>query len=252
MRPLLACVRLAVLASAALPGFAESDSYDSTPTQADMPMLGIEMSPPPTPVLIKENLNSNQGVYVQNTFGNTAASRMGIQPGDVILAVNGSQIGSMTDLRNTVAMNQVGDPVQVDVQRNGQVYTMSAPLRAWPTDIPKESIDPASEQRFRDWQKQRQDQQQQQADDLGNRIDQMGKDLGAESTSQSDALQQQLADGNGGERAWQLDYHLVRPDHAALAAAPAIGQALATGASAPAAPHAFAFTWSSLAAPSAP
>ncbi len=177
-----------------------------------MPMLGIEMSPVPSPVLTREGLSPDQGVYVQNTFNNTAAQSMGIQPGDVVLGVNGTPIASMSDLRNEIGSNQVGDPVQVTVQRNGQQMSLSAPLQAWPSEIPHERIDPDAEQRFRDWQAQHQKQQQDEADQLKDQIGNLEQQLppvNAASQARLQALEDALAEA-GGLRPWRIAYHLVQ------------------------------------------
>lgn len=146
MRLLRACVLAATLA-----GLAAAD-YESGSKQ---PMLGIEMSPPSSQLQQQNNLGPNQGTVVRQVFPGTAADAMGLKPGDVIVQVNGQPIGSMTDLRNEVGAQQVGDPVAVVVRRNGQEMPLQSTLREWPKNIPREPIDAAAEARFREWQQRR-------------------------------------------------------------------------------------------------
>jgi len=227
---------------------ADGGDYQSTiAAPVAPPMLGIEMSPVPTNVQEQDGLTPHQGVYVQNTFNNTAAASMGVQPGDVVLQVNGSPIGSMSDLRNEIGMNAVGDPVDVVVQRGGQQLAMNAPLQPWPSDIPKERLDPAAEQRFRDWQAERQKQDQEQLDALSQAASDLAAALpGKQGLSPSAA---ELAEELDGLRAWVLSYSIPRPLAVAGPATPVIA-ALSPAPRAPdaATKPAWVMTWSNLAA----
>jgi membrane-associated protease RseP (regulator of RpoE activity) len=148
---LLTLVALSVCA----PAFAAQSGYEAAQNPENRPMLGVQMTPVPLSVQEQQGLTPNQGVYVQSTYPNTAAATMGLQPGDVITSVNGAPIGSMSDLRNEVALNQVGDPVEVTIMRGGQEQSAIGQFQPWPSNIPYDPIDPAMEQRFREWQDRR-------------------------------------------------------------------------------------------------
>lgn len=141
--------------SASVPVFAVQSGYEAAQNPENRPMLGVQMTPVPLSVQEQQGLAPNQGVYVQNVYDNTAAQTMGLQPGDVITSVNGAPVGSMSDLRNEVALNQVGDPVEVTIQRGGQEQATIGQFQPWPANIPYDPIDPAMEQRFREWQDRR-------------------------------------------------------------------------------------------------
>lgn len=215
LRRTLAVPLLLTTVAGILPA-ADSNDYQSlttTPAPAapvQSPMLGVEMSPVPSPVLVKEGLTPNQGVYVQNVFGGTAASSMGVQPGDVILQVNGTAISSMSDLRNEISASAVGDPVQVVVQRNGEQLAMGSSLQAWPAEIPHEQLDPAAEQRFRQWQAERMKEQQDQADQLQDQVHQLQQQLADRGhAGSSDPTAAQVAQELAAGGAWQLAYHIL-------------------------------------------
>ncbi len=148
MRRLVPCLLAFSLASAAL----AADGYSPGNQR---PMLGIEMSPVSLNVQTQQGISNEQGVYVRQVFDGTAAANMGVVAGDVILSVNGTPIASMTDLRNEVGGNNVGDPVAVVVRRNGQDVPLASALREWPTTIPNDPIDAEAERRFKDWQQRR-------------------------------------------------------------------------------------------------
>ncbi|MBA2479574.1 MAG: PDZ domain-containing protein [Planctomycetes bacterium] len=196
------------------------DDYESTVTYAP-PMFGIEMSPVPNGVQDRNGLTPDQGVYVQNTFGNTAASSMGVRPGDVVLQMNGSPITSMTDLRNEVGLNNVGDPVQVVIVRDGQQLVMTAPLQEWPKNIPKDRIDPEAEKRFRDWQKERNAQSRNQINELQDQLADLDRQLPAERDAAAQARAAALdAALRAGEMPWTLRFSLAGGE-----SAPVIGAA---------------------------
>lgn len=186
------------------------------------PMLGIEMTPVPLNVQEQQALSPNQGVYVQSIFNGTAAQSMGLRPGDVVLAVNGAPIGSMTDLRNEVALNQVGDPVEVTVQRQGQQTTTTGQFQPWPSNIPYEPIDPAMEQRFRDWQERRLARTRDEVEDLKRQVAEMGKTIdpanrAADSFGITDPA---LALTDAAGIAWRFRYHVAGPVDQTLIAVP--------------------------------
>lgn len=151
----LAATLLTFATLSATPAFAVQSGYEAAQNPENRPMLGVQMTPVPMSVQEQQGLTPNQGVYVQSVYNNTAAATMGLQPGDVITSVNGAPIGSMSDLRNEVALNQVGDPVEVTVMRGGQEQAALGQFQPWPANIPYDPIDPAMEQRFREWQDRR-------------------------------------------------------------------------------------------------
>lgn len=220
----LACSLLAALTT--IQAQAE-DSYDKPKNPAGPPMLGVEMTPVPISVQEKENLQPGQGVLVQSVFNDTAAQSMHLQNGDVVLAVNGQPIGSMTDLRNEVGLNQPGDPIDVTYQRSGQQYLASGTIKPWPSNIPREPIDPAMEKQFQDWQQHRLERSQDELADLQKRADALMSSAAAQATmSEQDSFGGLRLSGEEKQRmaaqGWQL---LIRYDLALAPTAP--GAALA-------------------------
>jgi len=177
---------LLLIALSTLAAAADGSGY----VQADdgkRPILGVEMTPVPTHVLDREGLAPNQGVLVQQVYTGTAASEMGIRRDDVILSVNDAPITSMTDLRNEVGLNQVGDPVAVTVLRDGQVVQLSSGLKPWPEQIPYTPLDAAAERRFREYQDRRNNRMAKEAQDLRREIADVRRQLAdepAETSSQ--------------------------------------------------------------------
>ncbi|HYE07937.1 MAG TPA: PDZ domain-containing protein [Planctomycetota bacterium] len=144
-------VALALIASLSSLARAADGTYES---QDDgPPMGGFEMSPTTLSKQAEAGLGMDEGVQIRQVFPGTAANEAGMLAGDVLIAVNGAPITSMTDVRNEVGFNNVGDPVRFTVVRNGQRIDMAGTFKKWPDNIPREPLDPAVEQRFKDWQR---------------------------------------------------------------------------------------------------
>jgi regulator of sigma E protease len=71
---------------------------------------------------VGEPFTSNE---VGTVVANSAAERAGIQPHDVILAVNGTPIERFEDLVHVMALNS-GTPVEVRLRRDGRELTVAA------------------------------------------------------------------------------------------------------------------------------
>ena len=217
-------IPLLLAVATTLPLAAESCGVDP-----GRPMLGVEMSPVPLGVQQQQGLASDQGVLVRQTFDNTAASAMGLQPGDVILGVNGTAIGSMTDLRNEIAGQNIGDKVAVTVRRNGSDLDLASAIQEWPKAIPYEPIDAEAERRFKDWQQRRLGRQRGDINSLANQLAELKKDIAKDSApgfTKSD-LMRQAELGLRLMPAWTFSYDwntsVIRPASGPTAAATPVG-----------------------------
>ena len=214
MRQLVPCL---LGLACAVSAFA-ADGYTSG---NERPMLGVEMSPPTTNVQTQQGLAPDQGVLVRQVFDNTAAASMGVQPGDVILSVNGTPISSMTDLRNEVGANNVGDPVAVVVRRNGVDVPLASALREWPKNIPNDPIDAEAERRFKDWQQRRLARNRGDIQDVAQQARELNQRLADGATAKPFTGAPAIRDSLALLRlmpAWKLDYHYDTSD-----LAPALG-----------------------------
>lgn len=78
----------------------------------------------------RENkLQVNQGAFVDNVIKNGAAARAGIQPGDIIVKVNGIQIRQSSELQEVIAEHHPGDKVNVTVNRKGSTKEFNVVLQ---------------------------------------------------------------------------------------------------------------------------
>ncbi|WP_096084801.1 DegQ family serine endoprotease [Agaribacterium haliotis] len=67
--------------------------------------------------------NGQQGVLITGVFDDTPAQKAGLEPGDIIIAVNGEATASTSQLRSQIGMRKIGDSVKVTVLRDGKEKT---------------------------------------------------------------------------------------------------------------------------------
>ncbi len=73
---------------------------------------------------------TDRGALVTQIEPGSPAEQAGIQPGDVIVAINGKPIDSSADLRNEIGLVRAGDSVEVTSIRDGERRTVRATVAA--------------------------------------------------------------------------------------------------------------------------
>lgn len=91
-------------------------------------MEGVEVRLAFLGVEVTDQGGDTPGARVENVVEGTAAAAAGIQPGDVIVAVDGHRIGESGDLRARIIGNRPGDTVVITVVRQGQELDVSVVL----------------------------------------------------------------------------------------------------------------------------
>ena len=72
--------------------------------------------------------SGREGTLVLRVFDGTAAERAGLQPGDVVSAVDGSRILAAEDLVHAILSRTPGQLVNLGIERNGEPMTIQARL----------------------------------------------------------------------------------------------------------------------------
>jgi S1-C subfamily serine protease len=84
--------------------------------------LGLELTQL-TPELQKRfNLQAGTGLVVTTVEAGSAADDAGIQPGDVVTAVNRNPVDSIRDYRGAVEATRPGKPVLFQIDRGGNTF----------------------------------------------------------------------------------------------------------------------------------
>lgn len=92
-------------------------------------LLGVTIRNVDAMLAKDEGLSLVEGIYVDGVARESAASEAGIEPGDVIVEINGKKVTRVAELQELVARNRPGDQVKVTYWRDGEVSKVSATLR---------------------------------------------------------------------------------------------------------------------------
>jgi 2-alkenal reductase len=102
--------------------------------QVVYPDLGVSEAVVLTPTLAQlSDLPVNYGVYVSKVDSGGPADKAGIKADDIIVAVNGKQIGPETSIIDALFAYKPGDTVQVTVQRGNGQQTFAVTLGSRPS-----------------------------------------------------------------------------------------------------------------------
>lgn len=71
---------------------------------------------------------SAYGIYVMDVVKGGPADKAGIQPGDRIVSINGTEIAQQTDLGTVIQQYAAGDTVEVTLAREGQMLSLQLTL----------------------------------------------------------------------------------------------------------------------------
>ncbi len=82
-----------------------------------------------------------KGALVAQLVPNGPAQRGGVQGGDVIVELNGHDVGSSTELTRMVALSHAGDPLRVTLLRGGKLMTLNVRSGVRPTEAQLASND---------------------------------------------------------------------------------------------------------------
>ena len=75
---------------------------------------------------------STSGAIIAAVEPGSPADRAGLRRGDVVIAIDGAEVRSATQVRNHVGLKRVGDPVTLTVERNGARDTLTARIEEEP------------------------------------------------------------------------------------------------------------------------
>jgi Do/DeqQ family serine protease len=88
----------------------------------------MEVAPLTTRLAEELRAPSTEGVVIVQMQRGTPAMRAGIEPGDIILSVNGQRIGDPAQLVKTIADSPIGGSVTLEVLREGRRQTFKVPV----------------------------------------------------------------------------------------------------------------------------
>lgn len=72
---------------------------------------------------LKQEFGTSDGIYVSSILEGGGAQKAGIEAGDIIITVDGSDVSTMNRLNSILVSKRVGDSVNVAYMRNGKLHT---------------------------------------------------------------------------------------------------------------------------------
>jgi S1-C subfamily serine protease len=98
--------------------------------------LGIAGSQAPLPPALVKKLGRRDGLRVAQVIAGSPADSAGLRPGDILVAVSGTSLGSSTELQRRMVEDAIGRRVEITVWRNGALVDVIA--------VPRELSESAS------------------------------------------------------------------------------------------------------------
>jgi hypothetical protein len=107
-------------------GSARSARPGAPAYQSARPWLGLTTTSSP----------AGAGALVAQVASGGPAEQAGLQPGDVVTAVNGQQVAGPSDIAAVVDSQLVGNEVLIQIERGGQLQTIGVTLAERPAGSP--------------------------------------------------------------------------------------------------------------------
>jgi serine protease Do len=79
-------------------------------------------------VLERLGIETDTGAFVTDIVPNSGAEAAGVQPGDVIVEIDGEEVETPTDVGEMILDHEPGDEIEIVVEREGEELTIEATL----------------------------------------------------------------------------------------------------------------------------
>ncbi|TBW01121.1 PDZ domain-containing protein [Azotobacter chroococcum] len=99
--------------------------------------LGLEVQPLTKELAESFGLEGRPGIVIAGIYRDGPAQRAGLQPGDLIVSIDGQPAADGRHAMNQVAQTRPGETIEIEILRNGQALTLTAEigLRPPPTAV---------------------------------------------------------------------------------------------------------------------
>jgi serine protease Do/serine protease DegQ len=89
-------------------------------------LLGVTTQDLTTELVKAFDLKNTNGAVVSRVEGDSAAAKAGIEPGDIMVSLNGEKVKSSHQIRNIIGLLQVGDKADIDLIRGNEKLSVHA------------------------------------------------------------------------------------------------------------------------------
>lgn len=76
------------------------------------------------------DLSETQGAVITGIQPDSPAARAGLEPGDIVLAINDRKVKNSMDVRNAIGLSQIGEEVRVEALHKGEIVVRDAKIAA--------------------------------------------------------------------------------------------------------------------------
>ena len=91
-------------------------------------LLGVTTQDLTSELVKAFDLKNTHGAVVNKVEGSSAADRAGIEPGDIIVSLNGRKVKGSHQIRNIIGLLEIGDQVEIVLVRGNKSKTVNAVL----------------------------------------------------------------------------------------------------------------------------
>jgi putative serine protease PepD len=81
-------------------------------------------------VLERYGVTADEGAFVSDVVPGSGAAEAGLQPGDVIVAIDGEPVTSSTDVGAIIRNREAGEMITIEIERQGEPQTITATLKS--------------------------------------------------------------------------------------------------------------------------
>ncbi len=96
--------------------------------------LGVQIQSLTAEIAESLGLKNKRGALVASVVPDSPAARSGIQPGDVIISMNGETLNEMRDLPKLVAKITAGSKAAIEIKRQGRTHSLDIVIGHLPND----------------------------------------------------------------------------------------------------------------------
>ena len=108
--------------------------FPATPTAEKSGWMGVQTQAVTADIADSLGLKKAQGALVAQPQSESPAAKAGIMPGDVITAVNGSEVQDPSDLARKIRTMKPGTEVKLSIHRKGEEKTLALTLGQQPNN----------------------------------------------------------------------------------------------------------------------
>ncbi|MCQ2740825.1 MAG: trypsin-like peptidase domain-containing protein [Alphaproteobacteria bacterium] len=102
--------------------------------------IGVKVTTNSDKIVLNDNNTFQGGVVVSSLTPSSPAATAGIEAGDVIIAINGSDIKDLKDFSRRIAETAIGTDVILRVWRNSAIKDLTVKIKQMPVNIDKNAV----------------------------------------------------------------------------------------------------------------